>query len=330
MQRNTIYVVVAAVLLGVISLLVWQHLARLSGQIAELSGQVTNLGAELDEAKDRAVQAEERAEQAGRDAGEAATRAEEAAVQAEEATAREHQSAEEARQAKEARQQAEELARLAEEARDEAAFRARQAAAARESEEKKRVAAERRHEEALAEAQTARQETRQARAEAEQIRRRMSSELDRLQTALGRIAGTRRTALGLVLTLDSSEIEFDFDKATVRPENREILSRIAGVLLTFEDYSIQVFGHTDDVGSVEYNQQLSERRAAAVRQYLDEAGVDPEVMTTKGLGKSSPLVEGTDTESRQRNRRVELAIVFSEGEYEAIQELTEATDGDSR
>ncbi len=330
MQRQTVYVVAAAVLLVVIALLGWQVLSRLSGQIEDLSGQVTDLNNQLEEAKDQAAKAEERAEQARVNAEQAAARADEAAVQAEEATTREHQSAEEARKAQEARQQAQELARLAEEARDEADFRAREAAAAREAEEEKRVEAERRSEEALAEAQTAREETRQARAETAEIKRRMSRELDRMHDALGRIAGTRRTALGLVMTLDSSQIEFDFDKATVRPENREILSRIAGVLLTFEDYSMQIFGHTDDVGSVEYNQQLSEQRAEAVRQYLSEAGVEFEVMTTKGLGKSSPLVEGTDPVSRQRNRRVELAIVFSEGEYEAIQESAETTIGEIR
>jgi outer membrane protein OmpA-like peptidoglycan-associated protein len=326
MQRNTIYAVVAAIVLAIAALLVWQHLSRLSGQIEELSGQVTDLSGQLEEAKARVSQAEERAEKARADAEAAATRAGEAAVQAEEATAREHQSAEEARQAKEARRKAQELAQLAEVAKEEADLRAREAAAAREAEQQKRMEAERRQEEAVAEAEAAREETRQARAEAEKIQRRLSHQLDRLQTALGRIAATRRTALGLVMTLDSSQIEFDFDKATVRPENREVLSRIAGVLLTFQDYSIQVFGHTDDVGSVEYNQQLSERRAEAVRQYVVEAGVDPEVMTTKGLGKSSPLVEGTDPESRQRNRRVELAIVFSEGEYEAIQESATTAD----
>ena len=326
MQRNTIYVAVVAIVLAIVALLVWQHLSRLSGQIDELSGQVTDLSGQLEEAKARVSQAEERAEKARADAEAAATRAGEAAVQAEEATAREHQSAEEARQAKEARRKAQELAQLAEVAKEEADLRAREAAAAREAEQQKRMEAERRQEEAVAEAEAAREETRQARAEAEKIQRRLSHQLDRLQTALGRIAATRRTALGLVMTLDSSQIEFDFDKATVRPENREVLSRIAGVLLTFQDYSIQVFGHTDDVGSVEYNQQLSERRAEAVRQYVVEAGVDPEVMTTKGLGKSSPLVEGTDPESRQRNRRVELAIVFSEGEYEAIQESATTAD----
>jgi OOP family OmpA-OmpF porin len=123
-----------------------------------------------------------------------------------------------------------------------------------------------------------------------------------------------------VMTLDSNKIEFDFDKADLRPQNRELLSRIVGVLLTFEDYGVQVFGHTDDVGTVEYNQQLSERRAEAVRAYLVEAGIEPAVLSTMGLGKSSPLVQGSDPQSRQRNRRVELAIVFSEGDFEAISE----------
>ena len=121
------------------------------------------------------------------------------------------------------------------------------------------------------------------------------------------------------MTLDSRQIEFDFDKAELRPVNREVLSRIAGVLLTFQNYGVQVFGHTDDVGTVEYNQTLSERRAAAVRDYLVEAGIAPQAMKTLGMGKSSPLVEGTDPASRQRNRRVELAIVFSEGEFEAVE-----------
>jgi len=123
------------------------------------------------------------------------------------------------------------------------------------------------------------------------------------------------------------EGEFDFDKAELRPKNREVLSQIAGVLLTFENYGLQIFGHTDDVGSEGYNQELSKHRAQAVRDYLVEAGVDPDVVTITGMGKSSPLVEGTDPESRQRNRRVELAIVFSEGEFEAVQDQEPPADG---
>jgi len=113
------------------------------------------------------------------------------------------------------------------------------------------------------------------------------------------------------MTLGSESVKFDFDKATLRPENRELLSRIAGVLLTAYGFRIQVFGHTDDVGSDEYNQGLSERRAQAVRDYLVEAGVATELITTRGFGKSSPRVRGTDSNARAKNRRVEIGIIDS-------------------
>lgn len=302
MQRYTILIAVAAVvLLAVAGFLVWQHLSRLGDQIADLGRQVDDLSGQVTVAEGRAAEAEARAERAEHEAGEAASRAEEASV-------REEQTAEEARQAK---QEAERAAA----ARQEAELKAEQSTSARLAAEAKQEAAEKRRADALMEAEAARLEAREARAEAEKIRRRKEAELDRMQRALSRIAETRRTALGLVMNLDSSHVEFDFDKADLRPEDRELLSRIAGVLLTFEDYSVQVFGHTDDVGTEEYNQELSERRAAAVRNYLVEAGVPPDILTTQGLGKSSPLVEGSDPESRQRNRRVEVGIVFSEGEY---------------
>ena len=302
MQRNTTLIAVAAaVLLAVAGFLVWQHLSRLGDQIAGLGRQVDDLSGQVTAAEGHAAEAEARAERAEREATEAASRAEEASV-------REEQTAEEARQAK---QEAERAAA----ARKEAERLAQQSASARLAAEAKQEAAEKRRADALMEAEAARLEARQAQAEAEKIRRRKEAELDRMQRALSRIAETRRTALGLVMSLDSSHVEFDFDEAELRPGDRELLSRIAGVLLTFEDYSVQIFGHTDDVGTAEYNQELSERRADAVRDYLVEAGVPPEILTTQGLGKSSPLVEGSDPESRQRNRRVEVGIVFSEGEY---------------
>ena len=91
--------------------------------------------------------------------------------------------------------------------------------------------------------------------------------------------------------------------------DRELLSRIAGILLTSKDYAVSVNGHTDDVGSVEYNQKLSERRAQAVRDYLVDAGLSPSIFTVTGHGKSLPLVQGTSDQARAKNRRVELGIV---------------------
>jgi outer membrane protein OmpA-like peptidoglycan-associated protein len=172
-----------------------------------------------------------------------------------------------------------------------------------------RVRAEKESAEAAAQAQTSAEQARAALAEAEEIRQQRESDLNRLQQALGALVETRRTALGLVMNLGSEAIQFDFDRADLRPENRELLSRIAGVLLTAKGYSIYVYGHTDDVGTDEYNSGLSERRARAVRDYLVEAGLGSGIITTRGYGKSSPLVPGTSAEVRAKNRRVEIGIV---------------------
>lgn len=159
-----------------------------------------------------------------------------------------------------------------------------------------------------------------ARAEAERIRKQAEAELSRLEEALSKVAETHRTALGLVMNLGEDSLKFDFDKAEVRPENRELLSRIAGILLTSSDYTVSVNGHTDDVGTEEYNQKLSERRAQAVRDYLVEAGVPSDIMTVTGWGKSKPLVRGTSAEARAKNRRVELGIVNSRVNYRTSSE----------
>lgn len=183
------------------------------------------------------------------------------------------------------------------------------AAGLRDQEVMRRREAERRAEDAEIQAQAAHEEV-------EAIKKRRDAEMDRLKRILGRIVDTRRTPLGLVMNLDSDFIQFEFDQSELRPRERELLSRIVGILLTSEGYRIQVFGHTDDVGSREYNQALSERRARAVRDYLVEAGLDPSIISTKGLGKSQPLVEGVDEQARAKNRRVEIAVVDAVVNYE--------------
>ena len=165
--------------------------------------------------------------------------------------------------------------------------------------------------EARQSATAANEQAKVARREADEIKQRREEEIDRLQKALGKIADTERTPLGLVMTLGSESVKFDFDKADLRPAERELLSRIAGVLLTAYGFRIQVFGHTDDVGTDAYNQSLSERRANVVRDYLVQAGVSPDIMASKGFGKSSPRVRGNSPDARARNRRVEIGIVDS-------------------
>ena len=223
------------------------------------------------------------------------------------------------RQLEEASQQSQEALRKSEDAQTRASAAEKRSwqavegrAVAESAQARAEMAADQARQEAQSadqDAQRARVEAQTARREADQIRREREEELNRLQQALGQLVETRRTALGLVMNLDDRSIQFDFDKATLRPQNRELLSRIAGVLLTSQGYRVQVYGHTDDIGSEEYNRGLSEQRAQAVRDYMVEAGIDPGIIGTKGFGKSNPLVPASTPQARQKNRRVEIGIV---------------------
>ena len=200
---------------------------------------------------------------------------------------------------------------------------AREAAAGRIQAEQATAEASQQTEQAERDAQQARQaasaaneQARQAREETAQIRQRRAEEIERLRKALGKIADTERTALGLVMTLGSDSIHFDFDRAELRADDRELLSRIAGVLLTAYGFRLHVYGHTDDVGTDQYNQALSERRAQSVRDYLVKAGVAADVIDTKGYGKTSPRVREATAAARAKNRRVEIAIIDSIIDYE--------------
>ena len=161
-------------------------------------------------------------------------------------------------------------------------------------------------------ADSARETAARAQAEADEIRKKAQAEIHRLHDALGSVAETRRTALGLVMNLGSDRLKFEFDKAELRPEDRELLSRVAGILMTADQtMSISVNGHTDDVGTDAYNQKLSERRAEAVRDYLLKAGLPGDALSVIGHGKSAPLARGTSDAARAKNRRVELGIADS-------------------
>jgi outer membrane protein OmpA-like peptidoglycan-associated protein len=197
-----------------------------------------------------------------------------------------------------------------------AAAEGRQLAEAQTADAQKETADARQQADAARQAaNTAAETAARAQAEADRIRKKAEAEVNRLEAALGQIAETRRTALGLVLNLGSDHLKFEFDRAELRPEDRELLSRIAGILMTSHDYTISVNGHTDDVGSEAYNQTLSERRAEAVRDYLVKAGLSAEILTVQGHGKTLPLVAGTSEAARAKNRRVELGIVNTQIRY---------------
>jgi len=171
--------------------------------------------------------------------------------------------------------------------------------------------AERRADEALTEAERSRQEY-------DRIRTARERELDRMQDALSRIVETERTSIGMVMQLSEDSLQFDFDEATIREEDKELLSRIAGVLLASHGYQLYIYGHTDDQGGARYNEKLSLRRARAVMEYFADAGVPQELMQAEGFGERDPRAPGTSPEARQKNRRVEIGVVDTVIDYEDI------------
>src|SRR5260221_8791513 len=179
-------------------------------------------------------------------------------------------------------QQSQQLAQKASQAAASANAAAQQRDEAKQSEENSAAQAQ----SARQAAATAQQQANQSAQKTEEYRKQHEEELQQLQQALGQIAETHRTALGLVMTLGEKSIRFDFDKAEIKPQYRDILNRIAGVLMTLKQYSIYVYGYTDDFGQKEYNLKLSGRRAQAVRSSLIQAGIKPGGVTNKVFGRA--------------------------------------------
>jgi outer membrane protein OmpA-like peptidoglycan-associated protein len=120
------------------------------------------------------------------------------------------------------------------------------------------------------------------------------------------ILQTRDTARGLIVNL--SDVLFDTAKFSLRPEAREKLAKVAGIVSGHPGLRLDVEGHTDNVGGDDYNQQLSEQRGSAVRDYLTQQGMQQGSVSTKGFGKTQPIATNDTAAGRQQNRRVELVI----------------------
>jgi peptidoglycan-associated lipoprotein len=106
----------------------------------------------------------------------------------------------------------------------------------------------------------------------------------------------------------AEKIFFDFNSSEIKPEYREVLARKADVMNEFPEISIRVEGHCDDRGTVEYNLALGERRAQAAKDYLVNAGLDPDRVNTISYGEERPAVEGSGEEVWAQNRRDEFVI----------------------
>jgi outer membrane protein OmpA-like peptidoglycan-associated protein len=103
-------------------------------------------------------------------------------------------------------------------------------------------------------------------------------------------------------------VQFDFNKATIRPDARPILDEAALILKQHGDIYVVVAGHTDSVGSDAYNMKLSRSRAEAVERYLVDHGIAASRITSEGFGKREPVASNATAEGRGQNRRVELHV----------------------
>jgi len=120
------------------------------------------------------------------------------------------------------------------------------------------------------------------------------------------ILQTRDTARGLIVNM--SDVLFDTAKYSLRPEAREKLAKVAGIVSGHPGLRLDVEGHTDSVGGDDYNQKLSEHRGGSVRDYLIQQGMAGGSVSSRGFGRTQPVASNETASGRQQNRRVELVI----------------------
>jgi len=209
-------------------------------------------------------------------------------------------------EAEQARQQAEAAKAEAERMKQDALKAAAEAARAKEDADRARQAAVAAQQAALAQKQAAETEADKARQAAARAEAEKAALRAQLRAQLNSILQTDDSARGLIVNM--SDVLFDTASFTLKPGAREKLAKVSGILLAHPGLMLQIEGHTDAVGSDEFNQRLSEQRAGSVRDFLADQGVPASAITAKGFGKTVPVASNETPEGRQRNRRVEIIV----------------------
>ncbi len=131
--------------------------------------------------------------------------------------------------------------------------------------------------------------------------------LDKQRKDLEKVAQVKKTENGLLVQL-ASDILFDVNSAILKPEAVEQITKVGDIIAKYKDDRVRIEGHTDSTGAAAYNEELSLRRADAVKRVLLSRGVQESQMLVLGLGESRPVSENNDEAGRAKNRRVELHI----------------------
>ena len=183
---------------------------------------------------------------------------------------------------------------------------AEQAKAAADQEAAHRAQAEAAAADAEARAQRARDAEAQAKQATEAANQQTQQMRERLRQQLNQVLQTTESARGLIVNM--SDVLFDFNKYTLKPDTREKLAKVSGILLAYPGLKLQVEGYTDNIGSDEYNQKLSEERAGAVRDYLVSQSVQQGNVSAQGYGKADPIADNSTNSGRAQNRRVQMVV----------------------
>ena len=180
-------------------------------------------------------------------------------------------------------------------------------AAARAQAERARLDAEAAAQRAALDKDAALTASEQARKAAlEQAEREKQELRSKLADQLNKVLETRDSARGLIVNM--SDVLFDTGKFTLRPVAREKLSQLSGIVIAHPSLKLEVEGHTDSVGTDEYNMTLSQNRASAVRDFLTQHGMNTSSISSRGFGEGQPVSSNDTASGRQQNRRVELVV----------------------
>jgi outer membrane protein OmpA-like peptidoglycan-associated protein len=131
--------------------------------------------------------------------------------------------------------------------------------------------------------------------------------LDKQRKDLEKVAEVKKTENGLVVQM-AGDILFDTNSAILKPPAVDEITKVGDVIAKYSDDRVRIEGHTDSTGAASANEQLSQRRAEAVKQVLLSRGVQERQMLVQGLGETRPVADNKTAEGRARNRRVELHI----------------------